>query len=113
VIAAALAVKGVVARPGRWLLVGFSLALGVGSVTAAFAARDGLTRSFDSLFVDANGEVDVFVRSVSAIDGVPGPPLPFGSERLASGIEQVDRAEPVIRVNAPVIGANRVRKNAC
>jgi putative ABC transport system permease protein len=106
VIATSLAVKGVRARPARWLLVGLSLSLGVGSVTAAFAARDGLTKSFDSLFVDANGDTDLVVRSVSAIDGVPGPPLPFGSEALADRVPQVVRAEPVLRINAPLVDAS-------
>jgi hypothetical protein len=35
------------------VLVVLSLVLGVGSVTTAFAARDGLQASFDGLFINA------------------------------------------------------------
>jgi putative ABC transport system permease protein len=106
VIAGALAVRGLLARPGRWALVGLSLVLGVGSVTSAFAARDGLVRSFDQLFVDANGDIDLFVRSRGAVPGVAGLPLPFGSERLGRGVAGIARAEAVLRVNAPIVTAD-------
>jgi putative ABC transport system permease protein len=105
-IALGLAGRGLRARPGRWVLVALSLVLGVGSVTTAFAARDGLERSFASLFRDANGDIDLLVRSRSVLDGVPGAPLPYGSESLAVRVPGIARADAAVRVNAPIITAN-------
>jgi putative ABC transport system permease protein len=101
-----LAIRGLKARPGRWVLVVLSLVLGVGSVTTAFAARDGLQASFDRLFINANGKIDLIVRSRQSLPGVAGAPLPYGSEALALRVPGVASAEAIARVNAPIITAD-------
>ncbi|HVU74244.1 MAG TPA: ABC transporter permease, partial [Mycobacteriales bacterium] len=63
-----ITVKGLLARKLRLLLSALSVVLGVAFVAGAFALTDTLSHTFDKIVSTADANVDVTVRSASAVD---------------------------------------------
>ena len=73
-------IKSLLARKLRLLLTGLAVVLGVGFMAGTLVLTDSATRSFDGLFGDVFGGVDVVVQGETAFSGGPQGPGGGGAE---------------------------------
>jgi putative ABC transport system permease protein len=90
-----LALRGVRARPGRFLLTSLAVLVGVALTSAVFVFTDSLRETFGALSSDIESGYDVAVRSeIPFGERDNAAPVPIEVRQLLEGIDDVARVQP-------------------
>ncbi len=92
----ALTLRGLAARKMRTALTAIAVVLGVGLISGTYILTDTINRSFDSIFADANKNIDVAItprEAVKAQDNGSTPAFPaavLAQVRRVPGVAEAD-----------------------
>ncbi len=92
-----LIIKNLIQRPGRFILTGLAVVLGVASVVGVFTFTDGLRATFNRLSDDIECCYDVEVLATSAFgNDLSAPPLPIELADELLALDEVAGIQPRI-----------------
>ncbi len=121
-----LAIKSLLARKLRLVLMVFAIVIGVSFVVSSFVISDSLRTTFDELAINIEGKTDLTVRTSQEFgESVLRPPIDQANVELVKNIEGVQAVEgtlnvfsgiapikangdPVSRMGPPIIGVNAI-----
>lgn len=95
-----IALKSLLGHKLRMLLTAFSIIIGVSFVAGSYIFTDSMSKTFNSIFDDALGSIDVIVRPAQPADGFGS----FGLKIPADILETVRRVDGVDKIEGEIAG---------